>query len=74
MRLDLASACVLPSGSDLARVFAVNRAEKLPELSVLSDRRPGPLDEFLKRPLRQETVSVIRSEPFDKLLRANGKA
>src|SRR5919109_5403994 len=38
------------SGSDLAGVFAVNGAEKLPELTVLSDRRPGPLNEFASQP------------------------
>src|SRR6266498_3671706 len=38
------------SGSDLARVFAANRAEKLPQLTILSDRRPGPLDEFASQP------------------------
>ena len=44
------------SGSDLARVFAANRAEKLPELTVLSDRRPGPLDEFASQPF----ISPVR--------------
>ena len=39
------------SGSDLARVFAVNRAEKFPKLSVLTDRRPGRLDKFASQPL-----------------------
>src|SRR4030095_10610547 len=43
------------SGSDLARVFAANRAEKLPQLSVLSDRRPGPLDEFASQPFISST-------------------
>ena len=38
------------SGSDLARVFAANRAEKLPQLPVLSDRRPRRLDEFASQP------------------------
>src|SRR5215468_12224463 len=43
------------SGSDLARVFATNRAEKLPELTVLSDRRPGGLDEFASQPFISST-------------------
>src|SRR5215813_11905161 len=43
------------SGSDLARVFAANRAEKLPELTVLSDRRPGGLDEFASQPFISST-------------------
>ena len=43
-------------GSDLARVFAANRSEKLPKLTVLSDRRPGPLDEFASQPF----ISPVR--------------
>ena len=42
-------------GSDLARVFAANRAEKLPQLTVLSDRRPGRLDEFASQPFISST-------------------
>ena len=38
------------SRSDLARVVAANRSEKHPELTVLSDRRPGRLDEFASQP------------------------
>ena len=38
------------SGSDLARVFARNHAEKFPELPVLTDRRPRGLDEFASQP------------------------
>src|SRR6266542_1142202 len=33
-------------GSFTARMSVANQAEKLPELAVLSDRRPGRLDEF----------------------------
>ena len=33
-----------------ARMSAANRAEKLPELIVLSDRRPGSLDELTSQP------------------------
>src|SRR4030095_4473289 len=43
------------SGRDLARVFAANRAEKLPQLTVLSDRRPRPLDEFASQPFISST-------------------
>jgi hypothetical protein len=43
------------SGSDLARVVAANRSEKLPELTVLSDRRPGRLDEFASQPFISST-------------------
>src|SRR4030095_9579342 len=42
-------------GSDLARVFAANRAEKLPQLTVLADRRPGSLDEFASQPFISST-------------------
>jgi hypothetical protein len=38
-------------GSDLARVFAVNRVEKFPKLPVLTDRRPRGLDKFASQPL-----------------------
>ena len=38
------------SGSDLARVFAVNRAVKLPKLAILADRRPRRFDEFASQP------------------------
>jgi hypothetical protein len=31
-------------------MFAANRAEKIPELTVLSDRRPGSLDHFTSQP------------------------
>src|SRR6266404_8074390 len=34
------------SGCNLARVFAINRAEKFPKLPVLTDRRPRGLDKF----------------------------
>ena len=53
------------SGSNLARVFAANRAEKLPELTVLADRRPGPLDEFASQPFISSTGdrSPINSLP-----------
>src|SRR5262244_1027405 len=37
-------------GSDLTRVFAANRTEKLPQLTVLSDRRPRRLDELASQP------------------------
>src|SRR5919201_4201538 len=37
--------------SQMVWMFAANRAEKLPELAVLSDRRPGRLDEFTSQPL-----------------------
>src|SRR5262245_65881199 len=43
------------SGSNLARVFATNRAENLPQLTVLSDRRPGRLDEFASQPFISST-------------------
>src|SRR6266850_5356805 len=39
------------SRSNLARVFAANRAEKFPKLPVLSDRRPRGLDDFASQPL-----------------------
>ena len=39
------------SGCNLARVFAVNRAEKFPKLPVLTDRRPRGLDKFASQPL-----------------------
>ena len=51
------------SGSDLAWVFAANRAEKLPQLTVLSDRRPGPLDEFASQPF----ISRAGDRPPDPL-------
>src|SRR6266481_6918510 len=38
------------SGCNLARVFAINRAEKFPKLPVLTDRRPRGLDKFASRP------------------------
>src|SRR4030095_3122515 len=37
-------------GALLTRMFAANRAEKLSELLVLSDRRPGSLDHFTSQP------------------------
>src|SRR5213594_3555958 len=39
------------SRSNLARVFAANRAEKFPQLAVLSDRRPRGWDQFASQPL-----------------------
>src|SRR5262245_40910059 len=38
------------SRGDLTRVGAVNRTEKLPQLSILSDCRPGSLNEFASQP------------------------
>jgi hypothetical protein len=38
------------SGALVTRMFAANRAEKIPELTVLSDRRPGSLDHFASQP------------------------
>jgi hypothetical protein len=38
------------SRSYIARMPAANRAEKFPEFSVLSDRRPGGLDELTSEP------------------------
>src|SRR6266704_1559617 len=37
-------------GALLTRMFAANRAEKLPKLLVLTDRRPGSLDHFTSQP------------------------
>src|SRR6266540_282278 len=37
-------------GSLTARMFAANRAKKLPKLLVLSNRRPGSLDHFTSQP------------------------
>src|SRR5262245_50852003 len=53
------------SGSNLARVFATNRAENLPQLTVLSDRRPRRLDEFASQPFISSTGdrSPINSLP-----------
>ena len=36
--------------SQLARMGSANRAEKFPQLTVLSDRRPRRLDEFASQP------------------------
>ena len=38
------------SRSYIAQMPAANRAEKFPELSILSDRRPGGLDELTSQP------------------------
>ena len=38
------------SGSYIARMPSANRAEKFPKLSILSDRRPGGLDELTSKP------------------------
>src|SRR5688572_1419487 len=38
------------SGSYVSRMPAANRAKEFPELSVLSDRGPGTLDEFASQP------------------------
>ena len=50
------------SGCNLARVFAVNRAEKFPKLPVLTDRRPRGLDKFALS--RSSPVRVINPDPF----------
>lgn len=38
------------SRSDVARMSFTDRGEKLPQLTVLSDRRPGGLDELASQP------------------------
>ena len=38
------------SGSDVSRMRAANRAVKFPKLAILSNRRPGSLDELCSKP------------------------
>ena len=38
------------SGSQMARMAPTHRAEELPQLTFLSDRRLGSLDEFTSKP------------------------
>ena len=42
-------------GGSVPRMRAANRAEKLPQLAVLTDRRPGSLDELTSKP----TISSV---------------
>ena len=47
------------SGSYIARMVPANRAKKFSELSVLSDRRPGGLDQLTS----QASVSAVGDRP-----------